>query len=260
MPAKDVADYIVVAIESVMAQTYETWELIIVENGSTDRTPEIIAGFKDNKIRVVRSEKTGLSHARNLGLNLALGEFICFLDADDKFPKRSLEARIEFFVNHPEITFLDGIVHTYNESLSKIKRVWIPDFRGTPKMEMSMLSPKCFCGITWMIRRSSGIKLIFDETWTHLEDRMFFLSIAHLGLYDCVQEPIYIIRRRAGSLMANHAALESAYRRFIIHVNSNNLLTEQQKRSESRYFHRMFFKTYLKHFKWRRAVKHLKYL
>lgn len=260
MPAKDVANYISDAVQSVLEQTYSNWELIVIENGSKDDTLAIIQQFTDDRIRIIQSEKTGLSHARNIGLNIFNGEFICFLDADDKLPKNSLESRINHFWNFPNITFLDGKVQTFNNDFSILLREWSPSFEGIAEREMAFLTPRCFCGITWMIRVDPTMNLRFDESWTHLEDRVFFLRNAHYGLYDYVDEQVYIIRRRSGSLMSNHVALELAYVRFMNYVAELKLLSNKQLIDEQKKFHVIFFKTYLKQMWFFRALRHLFFL
>ena len=257
MPARDVAIYISDAIHSVISQTYSNWELIIIENGSKDDTLKIIKEFTDTRIKIIQSEKTGLSHARNIGLNVFQGEFICFLDADDKLPTRSLESRISHFIKFPEITFLDGKVTTYNVDFSIILREWAPEFKGRASNEMALLTPRCFCGITWMIRVRPNMDFSFDESWTHLEDRVFFQRIAQYGIYDYLDQQVYIIRRRTGSLMTNHFELEKAYLRFMSYVKDLKLLSDDAILEERKIFHILFFKTYLKQLLLLKAFRHL---
>ena len=92
IPAHNAESYISRSVCSVLEQSYSDFEVIIVENGSTDRTMEICKQLseKDRRIRVCQSEK-GVSNARNKGLDLACGEWIFFLDADDWLEKESLK-------------------------------------------------------------------------------------------------------------------------------------------------------------------------
>ena len=86
--------YVAETIRSVLAQTVSDWEMIIVENGSTDDGPELVGQFLDSRIRLVDSVKRGPSAARNVGINLAAGEWLLFLDADDLIEKTYLERRL----------------------------------------------------------------------------------------------------------------------------------------------------------------------
>jgi glycosyltransferase involved in cell wall biosynthesis len=244
MPARNAGSFIREAIGSMLAQTWPHWELIVVENGSTDRTGEVIASFHDPRIRHLHSPITGLCHARNLGLAKARGSLLCFLDADDRLPHRSIEARATRLMADPQLRFVDGIVETYDERMERVRRIWRPSFRGIPFLEMGKINPGCFSAISWMIRRSEDLVMEFDTSWTHLEDRVFFLSIAHAGAYDFVEEPCYHIRRRAGSLMSEHGYMEGAFRRYLARVRERDILSADQWKAERRYFHRMFARAY----------------
>lgn len=97
MPVYNRETYVAAAIESVLAQTFGDFELLILDDGSTDRTPEILAGFGDPRIRLVRNESNqGIPAARNRGLELARGEFLAMLDSDDLAHRKRLAKQVDF--------------------------------------------------------------------------------------------------------------------------------------------------------------------
>ena len=99
-------------IRSVLAQTYDNWEQVIVDDGSTDNRGEIIKEFDDERIVYVRRKHVGvhrLSETYNRGLKLARGEFIAVLEGDDMFPKRKLELQLD--------SFSDGVVLSFGKCL-----------------------------------------------------------------------------------------------------------------------------------------------
>ena len=85
LPTYNRANFICTAIESVINQIYNNWELIIVDDGSTDNTKEVVSSYNDYRIRYIYQENQERSVARNNGINNARGEYICFLDSDDYF-------------------------------------------------------------------------------------------------------------------------------------------------------------------------------
>jgi glycosyltransferase involved in cell wall biosynthesis len=90
MPAKNAAAHIGEAIESVIGQGAEVGELIVVDDGSTDDTPAIVRAFKDERIRLIKSERTGVSAARNTGAQAATGAWLMFLDSDDRLREEAI--------------------------------------------------------------------------------------------------------------------------------------------------------------------------
>jgi glycosyltransferase involved in cell wall biosynthesis len=110
MPAYNAAAYIEQAIQSVLAQTHAEWELLIVNDGSTDATAELAGRFVDPRIRLFTKENGGESSARNVALDHARGEFIAFLDADDVYLPTHLEVTVAYLRAHPDrqAVYTDG--------------------------------------------------------------------------------------------------------------------------------------------------------
>lgn len=107
IPAYNGSRYIQSAIESVITQTYRNWELIIVDDGSTDNTGKIVQQYS-HKLRYSYQENQGVAAARNRGILEAQGELIAFLDQDDWFLPDKLAVQVAFFQEHSSI----GIVHS----------------------------------------------------------------------------------------------------------------------------------------------------
>jgi len=110
MPAYNAERYIGQAIESVLAQRYSHWELIVVNDGSSDGTAGIVAGYKDPRIRVFHQKNQGESAARNRSLDEMRGQFVAFLDADDVFYPHHLELTVGHLQEHPQwdAVYTDG--------------------------------------------------------------------------------------------------------------------------------------------------------
>ena len=108
IPAYNAADYLAQTIESVLNQTYSDFELILIDDGSTDRTREIIKDYqcKDARIKYFYKENGGVSSARNLGLQKATGDFVSFLDSDDLWDRRFLELMYHKLVAGGELACL----------------------------------------------------------------------------------------------------------------------------------------------------------
>jgi glycosyltransferase involved in cell wall biosynthesis len=110
MPVYNGEAYINEAVVSVQNQTYPNWELVIVDDGSTDATSEILSGYQDPRIRVFHQDNQGEAAARNHALDVMQGEYLAFLDADDRFRPDHLAVTLTFLEEHPEClgVYTDG--------------------------------------------------------------------------------------------------------------------------------------------------------
>ena len=110
MPAYNAATYIALAIDSVLAQEYTSWELLVVDDGSTDQTGEIVSSFRNDRIRLIRQDNAGEASARNTALENMQGEYLAFLDADDLFTPEHLVTTVAYLKAHPECdaVYTDG--------------------------------------------------------------------------------------------------------------------------------------------------------
>lgn len=209
MPAFNASRYIGQAIQSVIDQTHPVWELLVIDDGSTDNTRAVVQSFSDDRIRYFYQPNKGVSAARNVGLDNMRGTFLCFLDADDLMTPQALASRLPLFEG--DIRFVDGAVAVYDESLQHELGQWMPSWRGRPFHKLVRLSDACFHGVTWMIKITKPFPYRFDTDITHGEDILFFMTVAHLGSYTYTAETIGLYRKNTGSAMSNLDGLARGY-------------------------------------------------
>ena len=213
MPAYNAETYIAEAIASVLAQTFDDWELLIVNDGSTDGTAAAIASFDDPRIRLFHQRNAGIGAARNSALHHATGAYLCFLDADDVLPPRSLQARMELLIRNPEVDIADGRMVEMDSTMTRTLRVFQPTFTGMPFSELVRLSGSCFAGVTWMLRWPVTPPLRFEEASTQMEDLMFILAYSQPGRrYAHVDEEVLLYRRTGKSSTSDLRGMERSYK------------------------------------------------
>jgi glycosyltransferase involved in cell wall biosynthesis len=196
----------------VLQQDYALWELIIIDNSSTDASLPLAQSHSDVRIRCISEPERGVSRARNRGLDLARGKYICFLDADDRLPAGSLSSRVTYAEEHQHLAIIDGTVVTYNADFSEATARWLPRFTGNPADELAMHTGTCFRGVTAMVRRSALGTVRFPINQSHAEDLSFYLQLALSGAqYGYVEDEVYHIRQRPGSAMSNLEGLSAGY-------------------------------------------------
>lgn len=185
------------AIESVISQTYENWELLLVDDGSTDSSTAIAREFADrypDKILYLEHENhqnRGKSTSRNLGIGKAKGEYIAFLDADDIFLPLKLEKQIAILESHPDAAMVYGNTlywHSWTGNPEDSQRDYLPELgiqSNTLIQPPSLLklllggggAVPCIC--SFLVRRKSVEELSgFEETIQHLyEDQVFLAKV-----------------------------------------------------------------------------------
>lgn len=102
IPTYNRAPYVTMAIESVLAQSYQDYEIVVVDDGSTDGTRDVLVPYKD-RIRYLYRDNKGVSAARNTGIQVAKGEWIAFLDSDDEWLPDKLEIQMQQAQNYPHV-------------------------------------------------------------------------------------------------------------------------------------------------------------
>jgi teichuronic acid biosynthesis glycosyltransferase TuaG len=212
MPAHNAERFVAQAVTSVLQQSHMNLQLIIVNDGSTDGTRQVLDAVNDPRVQVIHQENEGVSHARNQGLARSAGELICFLDADDRMPPGSLSHRLAVFEHDPGLSFVDGSVVYCDADLSQTDRRYAPNFSGDPFPLLLAFDRRCFFGNTWMIRREALGTSRFQQGLTHAEDLLFYLELASNGRrYGSTQEPVLHYRVTGQSSMVALERLEHGY-------------------------------------------------
>lgn len=127
MPAFNKADFIGDAVRSILAQTYKNWELIIVDDHSTDDTRKVLKQFDSEKIRVIACKKNGgAAKARNRGIREARGTFLCFIDADDLWEPDKISRQLAFMAKKNAAFSFASYVFADANGVPKEKIVKVP--------------------------------------------------------------------------------------------------------------------------------------
>lgn len=126
IPVHNREHYIRVAVNSILAQTFEDFELVVVDDGSTDRTAEVLAGYSDPRLQVLRNPANlGIPASRNRGLEAARGEYIALLDSDDHAYPDRLARQVKYLDANPEITQVGSwcsFMDSEGRMLDKVRR------------------------------------------------------------------------------------------------------------------------------------------
>ncbi len=199
MAAKNYARFLPDAIESVRSQTFADWELVIVDDGSTDETPAAVKPYlSDARVRYVRSDRLGQSRAKNLGLRLSRGKFVAFLDADDAWMPTKLEKQLAAFRPGVGVVFCGR--ELMDESGAAIPRPPAPP-PPTGHVLDAMFVQNFVCFSSAMVRRSVFDHVgAFDPGLDLAIDYDLWLRVARHYEFEYVPEPLVRYRTGHGNL------------------------------------------------------------
>lgn len=200
IPTYNRVSFLKEAIDSVLDQTFRNFELIVVDDGSTDKTSELLLSY-DKKIKVIKKANKGPSSARNRGIKAAKGEWIAFLDSDDAWKPDKLEKQMQFIKDNPDI------------KICQTEEIWVRNGkRVNPRKKHEMHSGWIYeqCLRLCIVSPSSVIihkdvfeKVgLFDETLLACEDYDLWLRVAPYF-------PICLVREKLIVKQGGHADQQS---------------------------------------------------
>jgi glycosyltransferase involved in cell wall biosynthesis len=200
MPAFDEERFIGEALESALAQTYSPVELIVVDDGSTDRTGEIAETYG---VRVERQEHVGHPAARNLGLSLARGDYWTIFDADDVMPPERIERQVEHLQEHRELGMVLGLTEAFVTPGEPRPRHWNPAWDDGPFRG---------CAGTMLARRELfALVGPYDEKLRVSPDLDWIVRATDLGVGAANVDALCLrYRIHPGNASADRAAVSSA--------------------------------------------------
>lgn len=175
------------AIESIICQTYTDWECIIINDGSTDGSVDVVRTFLSNeKIRLIHQENGGVSKARNKGLDEAKGEWVIFLDADDALLENCLSSLCDKIVSFPNIDIVCG--NFYNGD----NRLVLKTFEGviTNNYKAHFLEVILLRAGACIIRREFHLKYLYNEKYCRFEDMELILRMYNDARIYRISQPI----------------------------------------------------------------------
>lgn len=207
MPCLNGARHVQAAIDSVLAQTFNNFELIVVDNGSTDRTPEILEAIIDPRLRLLSLPERGVSRARNLGLQEARGAFIAFLDSDDTWSTEFLEKMYTALAANPDAVL----------AYCGWQNLGLPGPRGEPFVPPDYENPDKAAamleGCRWPIhacltRHTAIIEAGgFNTRLIIAEDYLLWMEVSVIGPIICVPEVLAQYHHHGGEQATHNRAL-----------------------------------------------------
>jgi glycosyltransferase involved in cell wall biosynthesis len=200
IPAYNAMTYLPTTLESVLQQTLTDFEVLIINDGSSDSIVQWASQLADSRVRLISQENRGVSCARNTGITEAKGEYIAFIDADDLWESTKLEKQVHCLETQPDV----GLVYTWtllvDEHGQPLNRVYASDVEGDvwqQLVENDMIAN----GSNIMVRHQCFETVgLFDRNLTAAEDYDMCLRIATSYPFGVVKEPLTLYRQHPNSV------------------------------------------------------------
>ena len=218
IPAYNRRDFVTEAIDSALNQTYRDFEVIVVDDGSTDGTGEMLKERYDDKIRYFYKENGGCASARNYGIKMARGEYIAFLDSDDRYLPEKLEDQVGILEKNNRCGFVSSDVIFFDDGKEYLFKTIRPDKNGDIAYPIFMFTYFSLCASVF--RKSCFDKVgYFNETMRYNEDTDMLLRVAINFKAEFSYKPTFLYRVHKEGKSTNavnllHAVYESSVNVF----------------------------------------------
>lgn len=192
MPVYNAAPYLREAIDSILAQTFTDFEFLVINDGSTDTSEEIITSYDDQRINYLKNEQNqGLVNTLNIGIEAAQGEYIARMDADDISLPARFSRQVDFMDQHPQVGAC-GTAYRYFGEVEETK--WLPpDYRQAFTL---LSSTSCLGHPTSLIRRSvlQHYNIRYEKEYEYAEDYALWIRIGQVSHLCSLSELLLLYR------------------------------------------------------------------
>lgn len=217
IPTYNRADLLPYTLDSLLAQTYDNWEAIVMDNASVDSTPALLASYqsRDPRFRVFRNPvNVGMVPNYNLGLQQATGHSVAFLDSDDTFEPTKLEKQVQHLNAHPEVDLVYTRFYNMDQGGRRLNQSWV-----LPVDDLyPLLMVRYFAVFGSLLIRMPFMQKMggFDPSISMTADWDFYLRSALAGArFGCVQEVLTSYRLHPNNATRNALAEETALHQIL---------------------------------------------
>jgi glycosyltransferase involved in cell wall biosynthesis len=203
IPTYNRGKFIGAAVQSVLDQTFQDFEVIVVDDGSTDQTADIVQAFFSEKVQYVYQPNCGRSNARNHAIEMAKGRYITFLDSDDLYLPNKLALQIDYMDAHPEIGMVYTSAHCIDENGVRTKDEYKATISGWIYKHIAFFVPVTITLPTVMVRKEVFDKVGgFDESMARFEDTDMWRRISKYYQINALQEQTCLLRTHTDNALA----------------------------------------------------------
>ncbi len=259
LPVYNAASFVGEAIKSLLNQTFTDFEILALNDGSTDQSEQVILGFKDDRIRyIVSEENKGLIHQLNLGIKEAQGKYIARLDADDiAFPER-LSIQYRFMQENPTVVLCGSYASVMGDETRILSHA-----KEDADIRIELLQHNAFIHSTVMYRKDIIEKhnLVFDEHYKHAEDYHMWVLLSSFGKLANIPQSLiqyrmheHQVSRQFEQMLNKHA--DKIRRLQIAKLKGRSLTAAEDQLHFALFYPALFMQSIGDVYKWTRGLKY----
>ena len=201
------AMYLRESLDSLLNQSFKDFELIIINDGSTDDTAKILSSYKDDRIKMYEQDNLGLVSALNRGIGLASGKYIARQDADDKSEPKRLERQVASLEDNTELVVIGSSMSVMDETSKKkhVHKVLLND----PELKQELLVRSPFAHGSVMFKKDAFNRAgRYRQNEYPAEDYGLWLRLSEFGNFANFDSPLYVYRESDRSISSQNAELQ----------------------------------------------------
>jgi glycosyltransferase involved in cell wall biosynthesis len=238
MPTYNQAHFIAEAIQSALDQTFQDFEIVVVDDGSTDNTKEVVAGFQDPRIKYIYQENRGVAAASNAGILASTGEYIAGLSSDDMWLPQNLEFKVKLLDSRPDMSIVCSDLYEFDSDTgATLCRLWrnksgrylreLQDGVRQPLTEY-LSKGSLFRIVTMIVRRQVFDEVGYYDESLRVEDyEMFVRILQRLSSIGIINSPLVKYRRHRGSMSRNYEYIYTGMLTAINKIINNYSLSKK---------------------------------
>ena len=210
MAVHNAENFLEAAVQSILSQSFSDFEFIILDDGSTDRSRQMLEEYarKDTRVRLISRANKGLTTSLNEGLKLARGGFIARMDADDAALPDRLKLQVEYLRGHPEVSVLGGAYELIDDAGRMLTTI-VPPTDDATLQEHALSGRTPICHPLAMFRRDAAEKVGgYDEEFTVAQDLDLWLKLGEVGKLACVPNVLLRYRQHSDAVSEKKQSLQ----------------------------------------------------
>ncbi|MDC1218027.1 glycosyltransferase [Flavobacteriaceae bacterium] len=207
LPVYNGEKFIIEAINSIFDNSYQNFEIVLIDDGSTDNTVPLIKKFKDDRIHLFKKSNSGLVESLNYGISKCKNEIIMRMDADDRLHPSKMELQLSSFLKR-KVVLIGTEAKVFNEYDSKLSNIYLPAHHKDIIHSMINLKPGLIHGTIMFYKEAIEKVKMYSTKLEHAEDYDLFYRLAKIGELSNLKKQLYYIRKHEQNVSHLNAKLQ----------------------------------------------------